>query len=65
MTKHRLYKTPMAFRRALTDKLRILAKTSRWELSQLQRQVAYDRLLQRLYERDEDWIVKGATALLA
>ncbi|HET7484845.1 MAG TPA: nucleotidyl transferase AbiEii/AbiGii toxin family protein, partial [Solirubrobacterales bacterium] len=36
-----------------------------WSLSQLQRQMAYDRLLERLYLVDEGWIVKGATALLA
>jgi hypothetical protein len=27
--------------------------------------MAYDRLLQRLYLLDRDWIIKGATALLA
>jgi hypothetical protein len=27
--------------------------------------MAYDRLLERLYLVDNDWIVKGATALLA
>jgi hypothetical protein len=26
--------------------------------------MAYDRLLERLYLVDDDWIVKGATALL-
>ncbi|MGH7747018.1 MAG: nucleotidyl transferase AbiEii/AbiGii toxin family protein, partial [Candidatus Dormibacteria bacterium] len=31
----------------------------------LQRQIAYDRLLERLYLVDGGWIVKGATALLA
>src|SRR3989442_1607067 len=36
-----------------------------WTLQQLQRQVAYDRLLERLYLVDDGWIVKGATALLA
>ena len=54
-----------AFRRALTDKLRDLATRSRWTLQQLQRQMAYDRLLERLYLVDEGWIIKGATALLA
>jgi len=61
----RSYGSPAAFRRALTDKLRDLAKTSRWSLPQLQRQLAYDRLLERLYLVDDGWIVKGATALLA
>ena len=59
------YATPVAFRRALTDKLTALAKSSRWELPQLQRQFAYDRLLERLYLMDDGWIVKGAVALLA
>jgi len=59
------YATATAFRQALTDKLRELAKTSRWTLQQLRRQIAYDRLLERLYLVDEGWIVKGATALLA
>jgi hypothetical protein len=34
-------------------------------LPQLQRQMAYDRLLERLYLVDDGWIVKGAAALLA
>jgi len=59
------YGSPAAFRRALTDKQREKAETSRWTLPQLQRQMAYDRLLERLYLVDEGWVVKGATALLA
>ena len=59
------YRSPADFRRALTDKLATLAKTSRWTLQQLQRQMAYDRLLERLYAVDDGWVVKGATALLA
>ena len=53
------------FRRALTDKLKHLARESRWELPHLQRQIAYDRLLERLYITNGGWILKGATALLA
>jgi len=59
------YESPAAFRRALTDRLRAKADDSRWSLAQLQRQIAYDRLLERLYSVDDSWIVKGATALLA
>jgi hypothetical protein len=59
------YASPAAFRRALTDKLRARAGDNRWPLPQLQRQIAYDRVLERLYQADEQWIVKGATALLA
>src|SRR5712691_2002918 len=65
MSDNRSYGTPAAFRRALTDKLKAKAETSRWTLRQLQRQMAYDRLLERLYLVDEGWVVKGATALLA
>ncbi len=65
MADERGYESPPAFRRALTDKLKNAAKESRWSLQQLQRQMAYDRLLERLYLVDENWIVKGAVALLA
>jgi small multidrug resistance family-3 protein len=59
------YSSPGAFRRALTDRLRAIATHSRWALPHLQRQFAYDRLLERLYAVDDGWIVKGAAALLA
>ena len=59
------YATPAAFRRALTDRLKLAEKKGPWTLQQLQRQVAYDRLIERLYLIDDGWIVKGATALLA
>ncbi|MBK5218957.1 MAG: nucleotidyl transferase AbiEii/AbiGii toxin family protein [Thermoleophilia bacterium] len=59
------YASPKAFRRALTDKLKGLAAKGKWELPQLQRQITYDRLLERLYVIDKGWVVKGATALLA
>jgi hypothetical protein len=65
MADDRGYGSPAAFRRALTDRLKNAAKESRWTLPQLQRQMAYDRLLERLYLVDQGWIVKGATALLA
>lgn len=66
MTREQLgYSNPGAFRRALTDRLRTIAAGSRWALPHLQRQFAYDRLLERLYTIDDGWIVKGAAALLA
>jgi hypothetical protein len=65
ITQHRRYASPAAFRRALTDRLNTAAKSGPWTPQQLQRQVAYDRLLERLYLLDDHWIVKGATALLA
>ncbi len=61
----RHYSSPGAFRRALTDRLRDVADGGRWTLPQLQRQIAYDRLLQRLYLTDDGWVVKGAAASLA
>lgn len=61
----RSYTSPAAFRRGLTDKLRQVARSGKWSLPQLQRQIAYDRLLERLYAVDDGWVVKGATALLA
>ena len=65
MTTDPTYRSPTAFRAALTAKLKQLARTSRWQLPQLQRQIAYDRLLVRLYLHDDEWIIKGAIALLA
>lgn len=65
MTDESGYTSPGAFRRALTDRLRGLAAESRWTLPQLQRHMAYDRLLERLYLVDDAWVVKGAAALLA
>lgn len=59
------YATPAAFRSALSERIRSSADGSKWTIQQLQRQVAYDRLLERLYFVDDGWIVKGATALLA
>ena len=59
MTAGDRYATPAAFRRALTDRLKEAAKDGPWTLQQLQRQVAYDRLLDRLYLVDDGWIVEG------
>jgi hypothetical protein len=59
------YATPLAFRRALTDRLKVPAADGRWTVTQLQRQTACDRFLERLYVLDDAWVVKGATALLA
>lgn len=65
MSRDRSYPNPQAFRQALTARLRELAKDGPWSLPRLQRQIAYDRLLERLYLVDDGWVVKGATALLA
>ncbi len=65
MSEERAYGSPTAFRRALTDRLEVMAERGAWPLPALQRQFAYDRLLARLYLLDDRWVVKGATALLA
>src|SRR6266508_3560627 len=65
MTATRSYGSPAALRRALTDRLKTKAESTRWTLPHLQRQMAYDRQLERLYLVDDGWIIKGATALLA
>lgn len=57
--------SPAAFRHALTERLRAAARDTPWSLPQLQRQIAYDRLLERLYQVEPTWIVKGAIALVA
>jgi len=59
------YPDPGAFRTALTQRLRRLAESSPWTLAELQRQIAYDRFLQRLNASDDGWVLKGAAALLA
>ena len=45
--------------------MRRLAEQSLWTLAELQRQCAYGRFLQRLYARDDGWVLRGAAALLA
>src|SRR2546430_15304005 len=62
MTDARSYGSPVAFRRAPTDKLKELAAPSRWTLHQLQRQMAYDRLLQTLCLPGGGRVGKGALA---
>lgn len=42
------YRDPRAMRNAITDRLRPLARDRGVELSSLQRQFAYDRLLSRV-----------------
>ncbi len=59
------YANEKAYRQAIQGKLAQLARTGRWDIVQLQRQLAYDRLLERLYIVDDGWVLKGAAALLA
>jgi hypothetical protein len=58
------YETAAAFRRALEDRLAAIAKSERVDLQRIRRQVAFDRLLCRLFaEPNPPWVLKGGYAL--
>lgn len=60
------YRDPRAMRNAIADRLRPIARERGIQLSSLQRQFAYDRLLCRVFRDEPDrWVLKGATAMLA
>ena len=57
------YQTARAFRAALEDRLKQLARAQGIDLMRLRRQVAFDRLLARLFaEPDPPWLLKGGYA---
>ncbi|MES2572424.1 MAG: hypothetical protein V4710_20535 [Verrucomicrobiota bacterium] len=58
------YATAMAFRRALEDRLMATAAKEGMDLQRIRRQVAFDRLLSRLFTPPSpSWILKGGYAL--
>lgn len=58
------YATPVAFRRALEDRLLQLQRKERQDMQRLRRQVAFDRLLARLFRTENSpWILKGGYAM--
>jgi predicted nucleotidyltransferase component of viral defense system len=58
------YKTPAALRRALEDRLLVLARCERCDIQRLRRQAAFDRLLCRLFqEPNGPWLLKGGYAM--
>jgi len=62
--KERKYATPTAFRRALEDRLKAIAVKEKSDFQRLCREVAFDRLLARLFARPEPpWILKGGYAM--
>lgn len=62
--KVKAYATATAFRRALEDRLAVAAKTEGVDLQRIRRQVAFDRLLTRLFiEPNPPWVLKGGYAL--
>jgi hypothetical protein len=58
------YATPTAFRQALEMRLHTLAQREGTDLQRLRRQVAFDRLLCRLFQDcDCPWVLKGGYAM--
>ena len=58
------YDSPNAFRTALEARLRNLAQSQGLDLQRLQRRVAFERLLARLFALDDPpWLLKGGYAL--
>src|SRR6266478_763887 len=65
--KAKRYATAAAFRRALEDRLQDIAGKENVDLQRLRRQVAFDRLLARLFQgaqpRALPWVLKGGYAM--
>ena len=62
--KPRSYNTPTAFRSALEDRLSTIARSENVDLQRIRRQVAFDRLLARIFrEGNPPWLLKGAYSL--
>jgi hypothetical protein len=64
MATARTYATAAAFRRALEERLKNLSRAEQVDIKRLRRQVAFDRLLARLFANDATpWALKGGYAL--
>src|SRR5579864_6930865 len=60
----RSYATAGACRRALEERLKNLSRAKQVDINRLRRQVAFDRLLARLFANDAaPWALKGGYAL--
>src|ERR1017187_2418188 len=60
----KVYATAGAFRRALENRLKRIAHEEKVDVNRLRRQVAFDRLLARLFLPDQaPWVLKGGYAL--
>lgn len=61
------YATATSFRRALEDRLQAIAKKEGVDLQRVRRQVAFDRLLARLFQAEDPnnlpWVLKGGYAM--
>jgi hypothetical protein len=64
MTKQGAYRTARAFRHAVEVRLKQLASSSGVDIQRLRRQIAFDRLLFRIFADDEPrWLLKGGYAM--
>ncbi len=64
MPSSRTYTTAAAFRKALEERLKRTSVSEQIDLNRLRRQVAFDRLLARLFrEEPPPWVLKGGYAL--
>jgi AcrR family transcriptional regulator len=64
MPSPKAYSTAGAFRRALEDRLKRIAHEEEVDVNRLRRQVAFDRLLARLFQPAQaPWVLKGGYAL--
>ena len=67
MTAQRQYATPGALRAAVEARLNETSRRDGVDLQRLRRQVAFDRLLARMFERSQPtrdgWVLKGGYAL--
>jgi len=60
----RTYSSPTAFRQALERRLANIAHAESVDIQRLRRQVAFDRLLARLFaDRDSIWLLKGGYSM--
>lgn len=58
------YQTSTAFRRALEDRLKAKSRNNGIDLQRLRRQLAFDRLLCRLFDNNHTpWLLKGGYAM--
>ena len=63
--KQRTYKTPQAFRTALTARLKAAAKVRDRHYAQIEREFLLQRFLARVFAHNStEWVLKGGTALL-
>lgn len=60
------YKSARALHDAIKSRLKVAAERGPYDVNELRRQFAYDRLLARVFEHAPDkWLIKGGAGLLA